>query len=346
MKTTPFLARRQALRSAAAAIAAPAIVACGGGGSSFSSFAQSAPASVNQALADYAKMEPQTSNALVHVDAPLAPWSAGHGQDRKLFIASAVKTFILAQFLRDNEVARNGVTEASPCEVSDLRRSPGSSVLGQLSGTSNYRNVLEAMISHSDNMGTDIALAAVEPDRVRALITQAGLTQTQIPNSTRRLFSYLAGAPVGVDLGWANMVRMQNGETLGLTPRTDAINANESMLSSATDMVSWYRQVLTGKFFTKPGTTREFKRISSMGDALWIVVPEDVIAYGKGGSIDWEGFHALCVAGQMRVKEVPVSFCFTLNWTGGSSDSISRVGEFGAATAKVLAAVADTLRAG
>lgn len=345
MNKTPLLARRHALRTAAAALATPAIVACGGGGSRLS-FAQAAPASVSQALAEYARMEPETSNALVRVDAPLAPWSAAHGQDRKLFIASAVKTFILAQFLRDNEVARNGVTEATACEVSDLHRSPGSPVLGQLSGTSNYRNALEAMISHSDNMGTDITLSAVEADRVRTLIAQAGLAQTQMPDSTRRLFSYLAGAPVGVDLGWANMLRMQNGDNLGLTPRTDVINAHQSMLSSATDMVSWYQQVLTGKFFAQPATRREFKRISSMGDALWIVVPEDIIAYGKGGSIDWEGFHALCVAGQMRVKEVPVSFCFTLNWRGNTSDSNSRTGEFAAATAKVLAAVADTMRAG
>lgn len=343
MKSPQFLARRHALRTGAAAIAAPVLAACGGGGSA-SSYAQSAPSAVNDALAAFAKLEPETTGAMLRVDTPQSPWSAAHGADRKLFVASGFKTFVLGQFLRDHEVARNGITESSPCEVSDRLRSSGSSVLGGLTGTSNYRNALEAMIAHSDNTATDIALAQAEPDRVRALISQAGLSSTQIPTSTRRVFSYLAGAPVGVDLGWAGMLRMQNNEDLGFAPRTDVINANESMLSSAADMTSWYQQVLTGKFFQKPATTQEFKRISSMADALWMVVPQDTIAFGKGGSIDWEDFHALCVAGQMRVKDVPVSFCFTLNWRGGTATSGSRTGEFGDITSKVLAAAAAAVR--
>jgi beta-lactamase class A len=342
MKST-FLERRQALRTVAASLAAPAIAACGGAGSS-GAFAQSVPTAVSEALAAYAQMAPQTSSALVRAEAPTGTWSAGHNPDAKLFVGSAVKTFILAQFLRDVESARNGLTSTAPCDISDLYRTPGASVLGSLSGTSNYRNVLEAMIAHSDNMATDIALAKAEPARVRALIAQAGLTQTQIPESTRRLFSYLAGAPYGVDLGWQGMVRLANNDSQGFTPRTDVINANESMLSSATDMVSWYQQVLAGKFFQKPATTREFKRISSMADALWIAVPDDVVGYGKGGSVDWEGFHALCLAGQMRTRDVPVSFCFTLNWSGGSSDSMTRVGEFGHAVAQVLSQVSASVR--
>jgi len=340
-----LLERRQALRTVAATIAAPAIAACGGGGSS-STFAQSVPSGVTQAVADFGKMEPQTSSALVRVDAPTGTWTSGYNPDAQLFIGSAVKTFILAQFLRDVETARNGLAENAACAIDDTYRSLGSSVLGGLSGTSNYRNVLEAMISHSDNMATDIALAKAEPDRVRALIAQAGLTQTQIPTSTRRLFSYLAGAPIGTDLGWSGIQRIANGDTMGLTPRSDVINPNESMLSSATNLVSWYQQVLTGKLFQNAASTREFKRISSTADALWLTVPDDVIAYGKGGSIDWAGFHALCVAGQMRTRDVPVSFSFTMNWTSDTTDSTSRVGEFGAAVAKVLAQVNTAVRGG
>jgi beta-lactamase class A len=339
-----FLERRQALRTVAATIVAPAVVACGGGGGSTPSFAQGVPASVTDALAAYAKLEPLTSGAQVRVDAPTGTWSASHNASSKLFVGSAVKTFILAQFLRDVETERNGLKLTAPCEVSDLFRSPGSSVIGSLSGTSNYRNMLEAMIAHSDNMATDIALAKAEPARVRALIAQAGLTQTQIPESTRRLFSYLSGAPVGVDLGWEGMLRLANNDGMGLTPRTTVINADESMLSSAADMVSWYQQVLAGKFFQKATSTREFKRVSSMADALWFTVPDDVIAYGKGGSIDWEGFHALCLAGQMRTRDVPVSFCFTLNWSGGTVESSARVPEFGEAVSKVLASVNAAVR--
>lgn len=341
--TPPVSSRRQALRSAAAAIAAPALVACGGGGSSFASFAQTAPVAVNQAIDEFMAMAPDTAGVLVRTDAPLAPWSAGQGTERKLFAASAVKTFILAQFLRGAEAEGSTVGLSTRCEVSDAQRSISSPVLGGLTGSSNYGNALDAMIARSDNTATDIAMAAAGPDKVRALIAQAGLTNTQIFDSTRRVFSYLAGAPVGVDLGWPGMLKILNGESNGLTPRTDVINPTQSMLSSAADLVSWYRQALTGKFFATAASLREFKRVSSQATALWQVVPADVISYGKGGSIDWEDFHALSLAGQMRFDNVPVTFAFMLNWTGGDTSN-ARTPAFGAAASKVLNAVADTLR--
>ena len=37
-------------------------------------------------------------------------------------------------------------------------------------------------------------------------------------------------------------------------------------------------------------------------DAIAMVVPADTVAYMKGGSIDWNGFHCLAVAGQMIVR--------------------------------------------
>lgn len=55
---------------------------------------------------------------------------------------------------------------------------------------------------------------------------------------------------------------------------------------------------------------------ASSVDALSHVVPTDIVAYGKGGSIEWQGFHCFCLPGQMIVGTVPVTFCFTINWTG------------------------------
>ena len=79
------------------------------------------------------------------------------------------------------------------------------------------------MIMHSDNAATHIALAATGPDRVRALIAEAGLPKTQIPDSTRRLVSYLVGVRDGVDIGWAGEERMAMGETLGKPRRPSAM---------------------------------------------------------------------------------------------------------------------------
>ncbi|MES2363153.1 MAG: serine hydrolase [Pseudomonadota bacterium] len=331
--------RRLTLQLAASSLAAPALP-----GATAHAATAGAPARVSQAIARFAALAPATSNCLIQVDSPNAPWSAAHQPDRQLFVGSSVKTFILAQFLRDVEAGREGLTENQPADISDAVRSPGSPVFVGLSGKTPYRSVLEAMITHSDNTATDIALGKVGPDRVRALIAEAGLKQTQIPNSTRRLFSYLAGADYGVDLGWSGMERLARNDTQGLKSRTNVINSQESMLSTASEMVHWYRQALTGKFFQKPDTLKEFRRIQAMADAISPTVPQGLLAFGKGGSIDWENFHCMCFPGQMLVGKVPVGFCFTLNWTGGVSSDV-RAPAFIAAVADVLKEAALAVRA-
>ena len=94
------------------------------------------------------------------------------------------------------------------------------------------------------------------------------------------------------------------------------LNDRQTMASTASEMVHWYQQALRGTFFKKPETLVEFKRIQAMADSLIHVVPADTVAYGKGGSIDWDNFHCFSLAGQMIVGKVPVTFCFTINWTG------------------------------
>ncbi|MEM5273647.1 serine hydrolase [Cupriavidus taiwanensis] len=334
-------ARRRTLKLAATSLALPAIAACGG------SAEAAAPPQVEAAIARFAALAPATSSCLVRAEPGAdgaGAWSAGYQPDRQLFVGSAIKTFILAQFLRDAEAGRGGLSESLSCEVSDAFRSPGSPVFLGLTGKTPYRSALEAMITHSDNTATDIALAAVGPARVRALIAEAGLAQTRIPDSTRKLFSYLAGAEAGVDLGWDGMARMNNGEDLGLTSRTDVINDKQAMLSTATEMVSWYRQALAGRFFTQPATLTEFRRIQAMADAIWMAVPAGAQGFGKGGSIDWESFHCLCFAGQMLAGPVPVTFCLTLNWNGGPL-STERTGEFIRTASDVLGEAAKAARA-
>jgi beta-lactamase class A len=257
------------------------------------------------------------ASCLVVADHPVKPWRVSHQPGTRLFVGSAIKTFILAQYLRDVEAGR--LTEDAQMPLDDSVRSLSSPVFLKLAGTVPAVSVLEAMIAHSDNTATDMAMGAVGADRVRALIAQAGLKSTQIPESTRRLFSYLAGAADGVDVGWSGMQRLADaspgGAASGASARP-ALNERQTMASTADDMVSWYRQALAGAFFQKPGTLVEFKRIQAMADALVHVVPPDTVAYGKGGSIDWQGFHCFCLPGQMIVGKVPVTFCFTINWTG------------------------------
>jgi len=175
-------------------------------------------------------------------------------------------------------------------------------------------------------------------DNVRHFIAVAGLTATVIPDSTRILLSYLAGAPPGVDVGWEGMEKIAAGHLFG--PPRPPINDRVTMMSTAGELVSYYRRVLKGQFFDQPATLTEFQRIQAMADAIARVVPPDIKAYAKGGSIDWQDFHALCVPGQMIVESIPVTFCFTLNWTGSDSGVPAVAAAYQAAVAAILASVA------
>jgi beta-lactamase class A len=275
-----------------------------------------------------------SASCLVAADPSGKPWRVSHRPATRLFVGSAVKTFILAQYLRDVEAGR--LAEDTQMAIDDAVRSLSSPVFLKLTGTTPAVNVLEAMIAHSDNTATDAALAAVGTDRVRALIAQAGLTQTQIAESTRRMFSHLAGAPDGEDVGWAGMQRLAEASSAELKGARPALNDRQTMASTAEDMVAWYRQALAGSFFQKPGTLVEFKRIQAMADALVHVVPPDTVAYGKGGSIDWQDFHCFCLPGQMIVGKVPVTFCFTINWTGPADGIGTMFQSYKTAIAEVL----------
>jgi beta-lactamase class A len=266
-------------------------------------------------------------------------FSAAHRPELRLFVGSAVKTFILAQYLREVEAGR--LSEDQKITIDDSVRSLSSPVFLNLSGSTSARSVLEAMIAHSDNTATDAALATVSPGRVRALVAEAGLASTQLPDSTRRLFSYVAGAERGQDLGWDGVQRMANGAPAGQS--RSALNDEETMASTAEDMVGWYRRALKGDFFNRPSTLLEFKRIQAMADAIVHVAPADTMAYAKGGSIDWAGFHCLSFAGQMIVRQAPVTFCFTINWTG-ADDGVPKMFEaYAAAIREVLSQAAQAV---
>ena len=84
---------------------------------------------------------------------------------------------------------------------------------------------------------------------------------------------------------------MAHGQLAG--PSRSPMNDHQTMLSTAEEMVRWYQGALKGEFFRKPETLLEFKRIQAMADSLWHVVPADTLAYGKGGSIDWQDFPLL-----------------------------------------------------
>ena len=292
-------------------------------------------ADLDTALARFRAI-PGRSSYLIAVGADGRALREAHAASDTLFVGSAVKTFILARYLQDVKAGR--LKESEPLRIDDAVRSPSSPVLLDMTGRMPARYVLEAMISHSDNTATDACLLKAGPERVRAFIAKTGLHATRIPDSTRRLFSYLVGAPEGVDVGWAAMRQAMDGKLLG-KPRSP-LNDKQTMVSSAEDMVSYYQRALRGAFFSKPETLVEFKRILAMADAISRAVPADHAAYAKGGSIDWEGFHALCFPGQMMLGSTPATFCFTLNWTGSDKEAAPIMADYLSAVTAILLAVA------
>jgi beta-lactamase class A len=278
---------------------------------------------------------PGKKGVRIEVDHQRRPWTASYAADVPLFCGSCFKTFVLATYLQEVEAGRLSKSEQLP--INDHIRSIGGGVFDHLSGTASARTVLEAMIAHSDNTATDVAMTRVGVDKIRAFLAKANLTGTRIPDSTRRFFSYLAGYPLGVDMGWAGIADMMAGKN-GRAPR-DPVNDEQTMVSPAAELVAYYKRALAGEFFHTRETLIEFKRILTMAEAIAGSVPADTPAYLKGGSIDWNGFHCMAIAGQMIVGKTPVTFCLNLNWRDSDGSEAAVVPAYKNAVAELLGRV-------
>jgi beta-lactamase class A len=292
---------------------------------------------------------PGTKSYLIHTGPGGALGRLSHHPGRFLFTASAYKTFVLGQYLRDVEAGR--LSEDEQVAIDDGVRMLASPVFLELTGTTQARSVLDAMIAYSDNTATDLATGKVGADRVRTLVAELGLSSIRIPDSTRRFFSYLLGAPVGVDLGWSGIADILEGSKSPPGALHPPLNDVITLAGNARDFVSWYEQALLGAVFAKPETLREFKRIQAGSVQIPLAVPPDVPAYAKGGEFPTTlGFllNAKSFAGQMIVgqgeKQTPVTFCFVVNWDQSPGNFPAVETEFFAAIQGILAAIKQALQ--
>jgi beta-lactamase class A len=264
---------------------------------------------------------PGTKSYLIHAGPGGSLGRVAHRPNLFLFTASAYKTFVLGQYLRDVEAGL--LSEDELLAIDDNVRMLGAPVFLELAGMTSARSVLDAMLAYSDNIATDIATAKVGADRVRALIAQLGLSSIRIPDSTRRFFSYIFGAPAGVDLGWQGVLNAVQNSTGIVQPQ---LNDVITLAGSARDFVSWYEQALQGRVFSKPETLRAFKRFQSESIQILLTIPPDTPAYAKGGelpALPGSTLNAKSFTGQMIVNNgegtVPVTFGFVVNWDGPTS---------------------------
>ena len=263
---------------------------------------------------------------------------------KQMFVGSAIKTFVLCEALRQADspqvvktlTAQQLALDASVWSLDSATFNPPN-LIGKVS----ERTALEAMIVHSDNTGTDMCLKHVGPYKVREFIATAGLNSVMVPESTRVFFGYLLGAKNYKAFTWEEIGAAANQSIVN-----SPMNKVESLAASADDFVSYYARALQGQFFHNKETLNEFRRILSIGDAIWLVpLPLGVSAFVKGGSIDVPGYHALCVPGGMLFDDRWVYFCLTINWDAAAETDPNTVGAFAAAASRALALVKDGLSA-
>jgi len=260
---------------------------------------------------------------------------------KMLFVGSAIKTFILCEALRqaDSPHVEKTITEQQlALDASVWTADSATFNPPHLSGMVSERTALEAMIMHSDNTGTDMALKLAGPDKVRSFIASAGLKNTLIPDSTRVFVGYLLGAKDYKTFTWDELQAASN-----LNIVNPPLNLVETLASSADDLVSYYARALQGEFFKNKETLAEFRRILSLADAISRALPIGVSAFAKGGSIDVPGFHCLCLAGGMFFDNRWVYYAATINWNAAADTDPATVGAFVGAVTQALALVKDAL---
>ena len=291
-------------------------------------------------------------------DAGRPEWSAEINPHEQLFIASAFKAFVLAETLRLEEesldprsdtplAAQLGARLAQQLPLDEDVFSLSAPVLNppHLTGQVTLRTALEAMIAHSDNTATDIALKHVGPDRVRSFIEEIGLRQTRIPDSTRQFIGYIFGLDDWLATTWAD----QTTDDPALTPRP-ILNDTITMASTPHELVSFYARALQGEFFRYAETLAVFRAILGLADSVPASMPLGANGFGKGGSIDVEGSvgatHVLTFAGGMYVPDRWVYFSLLLNWTDADAGPTREVmGSYVAAARTIFTLVQDRLGA-
>ena len=261
---------------------------------------------------------------------------------RRLFAASAIKTFALCEVLRQYDSPDVAERLAERELALDHRVwSLGSPIFNppHLAGIVSARTTLEAMITRSDNTATDMAFALAGVERIRAFIAAAGLSHTSVPDSTRAFTAYLWGAPDYRHISWEALLELIEG------PRVhDFLNDEQSLASSAGDLASYYARALQGEFFEHAATLDEYRRVLTLCDYIYLVpMPLGVSAYAKSGNADTPGFHARTFAGGMECGGHWAYFAFLLNWNAAEAADTATVDAFFAAINQALTRVRDAL---
>jgi len=261
---------------------------------------------------------------------------------RRVFVASTLKSVILCARLRqlDSPSVENRIAEHE-LALDENVWSPGSTVFNppDLSGLVSERTTMEAMVIHSDNTATDMVLKEAGAAAVRDFIASIGLRNTKIPDSTRVLAGYLAGAPNYKTITWQELISIPAGPLAH-----PFLNDVETLASSPDDLVSFFSRALRGDFFEYQETLLQFRRILLLGDITYLVpFPLGLSVFGKAGYADIPGAHARSIAGAVYFPDRWVYFSMVLNWDAAQADDPETVKAFYRAIHKSIALLQERL---
>ena len=273
------------------------------------------------------------------------PFLAQLSPNRMLFVASAIKTFVLCEALRQADSATIGDDlEHVPITLDSTIWSPGSPTFTppDITGVLSERTAAEAMITRSDNTATDMMFKVVGAANVRSFVASAGLTSTLVPDSTRAFAAYLFGADDYLTIDWNDLETLiENSRGKVVRP---FLNSVQTLASSPDDLVSYYSRALQGAFFQHAETLNEFRRILTLCDFIYLVpLPLGVSAYAKSGNADTAGFHARAIAGGLLFGSQWSYFAFVINWYAQSETDPATTQQFLAAINQALTLVKGAL---
>jgi hypothetical protein len=209
----------------------------------------------------------------------------GYQQDVPFEVGSAFKAFVAAEFAR--QVADGALAPDRRVELTPDVRVDSSISTDQLpdGAALSLQEAAEAMIAVSDNTATDIVLRAVGADRVRALLSELGLPEATLPDSTGSLYRRWQANPEA------------------------AVNAS---LVSMGALVRFYRATVAERALGD--ATGHFLALLREEDLLqgatW---PNDATCYRKGGMVEPPPLLAMSMAGAFDIDGEITTFAFALN---------------------------------
>jgi hypothetical protein len=211
--------------------------------------------------------------------------AVGFQDDVSFEVGSVFKAFVAAEYAR--QVATGALDPTQAVEIAADALVDSSVVTEQLPDGARMplQEAAEAMIAASDNTATDLVMAAVGADRVRALVRDLGLADTTIPDSTKALYDRVRNEP-----GWRPV----------------------ACRTTMTDLVRFYRATVAERALGD--ATDRFLALMREEDLLqgssW---PNDATCYRKSGMVEPPPLLAMGMAGALVVGGEVTAFAFALN---------------------------------